>query len=315
MNHLVIPLGKIKREHLAKAGGKGAALALIAQKSVPFADGFVILSTAFDMFLEISGLKGKISKLQEKIDSKNEAEFYAISRRIALQVLRAKMPDSLSASILEAFAKLNAPLAAIRSSATAEDSVAASWAGEFDTYLNTSRPSLIENIQKCWASLFNSRSIHYSIHNRVALSDLSMAVVVQKMIQPDVSGVCFTINQFLKQRNHIMIEAGFGLGKAVVEGLITPDAYTVDRKKLKIVDKTIACQSFSLKSLNHATVKRTVPKNMQNKQKLSDKNIVRLSELCLAVESIFKTPQDIEWACQKRTIYILQSRPIKKIAV
>lgn len=306
----VIPLNLLK-PGIATAGGKGASLGILAHRNIPVPDGFVILSTAYDRFLESAGIKKKLLKSLAGIDINKPQRMNAISSEVSGLIINAELPADLSTDILMALARLETTLVAVRSSAIAEDSSRASWAGEFESCINTPERMLLKNIKKCWASLFNPRAIHYSLHNGFSLCGPSMAVVVQKMIQSDSAGVCFTANPITKNRGQMLIDAGYGLGKAVVEGLITPDSYTIDKKEWRTVDKQISLQaSMLINGAKGGTREKQVPKNRRDKQKLPDHQIAGLLKLCLEIEDIFGTPQDIEWACENQTFSILQSRPI-----
>ena len=189
--------------------------------------------------------------------------------------------------IFNAFEKLKTKKVAVRSSAIAEDSKISSWAGQLESYLNVTRENLIENIRKCWNSIKSERVLAYAYSKNLSKDQLTVAVVVQKMVNSQVSGVTFTANPITNNLSEIMIESGFGLGELVVGGMITPDNFTVDIKTLKIKSKTI-----------------------QKKPSLSDKQIKELTNLCLEIQKLFGSPQDIEWAMSKGKFYILQSRPI-----
>jgi len=189
--------------------------------------------------------------------------------------------------ILAEFRKLKTKYVAVRSSATAEDSSSASWAGQLESYLNTVEKDLLKNMKKCRESLYSPRAISYRTQKGLNKKKISVAVVIQKMVQSEISGVCFTVHPVTKDKNQMVIEVGYGLGEAIVGGKITPDTYVLDKKT---------------KGVGHLSV--------EGKQKLSDKLIIKLAELCQKIEKLFKYPQDIEWAFAKGKFYILQSRPI-----
>jgi phosphoenolpyruvate synthase/pyruvate phosphate dikinase len=245
-------LKQISKEDIRIAGGKGAHLGKLMKTGIRVPDGFVVLSSAFDEFIA----NKKISK-------------------------------DLEREIQNAFDKLGEKYVAVRSSATAEDSKKDAWAGQLETYLYTTRKNLIKNIRKCWLSLFSPRAISYRKERKLQNKKISVAVVVQKMIKPEVSGVCFTVHPVTKNKNQMAIELVRGLGEKLVQGLITPDSYVISKKPLKIVRK-----------------------NRQGKEKLSDKKIIDLAKICVRIEKHFKKPQDIEWTLEKGKFYIIQSRPI-----
>jgi pyruvate,water dikinase len=208
------------------------------------------------------------------------------------------------------FKKLKAQYVAVRSSATAEDSKTASWAGELETYLNTTEKDLLNKVKKCWSSLFTPRAIFYRHEKKLLKSKVSVAVVVQKMIQSEVSGICFTVHPVTKDKNQMILEAGLGLGEAIVSGQITPDSYVLDKRDWSIMDINIAEQTMMIAKKGKITAQIKLPKAKGGKQKLAGKQIVELAKLCGTIEKHYGFPCDIEWAMEKGKFYITQSRPI-----
>ena len=192
--------------------------------------------------------------------------------------------------ILAEFKKLKTKYIAVRSSATVEDSSTASWAGILESYLNVTEKNLLESIKKCRASIDSPRVIAYGKQKGLNKQKISVAVVIQKMIQSEISGVCFTAHPTTGDRNEMVIEADRGLGDKIVGGKITPVTYTINKKLL-------------IPGINSFRV-------VIHRQKLSNRQIIKLAELCQKIEKLFKYPQDIEWAFAKGKFYILQSRPI-----
>jgi phosphoenolpyruvate synthase/pyruvate phosphate dikinase len=235
------------------AGGKATALAKLITDGFNVPDGFVVQSNAFQEFI---GTK--------------------------------KISNQLKKEIKEAFKKLNCKKVAVRSSATAEDSRKHSWAGQLETYLNTTEAKLIENIIKCWTSLFSERANVYRKTNKLIVSEISVAVIVQKMVASEKSGIIFTANPVTNSKNQIIIEAGNGLGENIVSGRITPDNYVVEKQSIKILEKNLS----------------------KGKAILEDKEIKELARIAIKIEKLFKYPVDIEWTIEKKKTYILQARPI-----
>ncbi|MBI3366860.1 PEP/pyruvate-binding domain-containing protein [Candidatus Roizmanbacteria bacterium] len=311
MNPNAILFNMLDRGSMRIAGGKGASLGKLMQENIPMPNGFVILTTAFERFLEFAGLKEEITASICNINCNDLQQLEMISNNICADISNCELPADLTEDILKTFSKLNAQYVAVRSSAKSEDSLMASWAGEMESYLNTTEDVLLENIKKCWASRFNPRTIYYCYEKKLNLKDISIAVVIQKMVQSEISGVCFTANPLTRDRSQMVIEAGYGLGKAVVEGLITPDTYLIDKKNWTILDKNINHQKVMLiNDPNNGTIEKQVTRSEQAKQKLSDSVIINLSKLCSKVEKIYNKPQDIEWAYEKGCFNILQSRPV-----
>ncbi len=293
-----------------------------AKISVP--PGFVVLASAFDKFLLEAKLDADIEAILKKVNHKDINSVDRASNEIRALILEEEMPQDLRENIVEAYRELtiNSPslpkrggrgefFVAVRSSATAEDSKVASWAGELETYLNVTEKKLIKSVMKCWSSLFTPRAIFYRYEKKLHKKPVSVAVVVQAMIQSEVSGICFTVHPVTKDRNQMVIEAGFGLGEAIVGGQITPDTYIVHKDDFSILDINVSEQTFYLKRANTVgTISAKMQADKRAKQKLTGKQIVELAKLCKKIELHYRHPQDIEWASVKGKFYILQSRPI-----
>jgi len=306
MNNYFKTLKQLSKQDIPIAGGKGASLGELMQAGISVPPGFVILSSVFDKFLDETDLGIEIGAKLLKVNLKNINSIDQISNEIRDLILNAEFPKDITRKIFKEFSKLKVSYVAVRSSATAEDSSVASWAGELESYLNTTKSKLLENIKKCWASLFTPRAIFYRFEKELNSTKISVAVVVQKMIQSEVAGICFTVHPVTKDYDQMVIEAGYGLGEAIVLGKITPDTYIVHKRDKIILDKNINRQD---KMIIKNKIKR-IPKSKQEKQKLSDFQILKLAEICKKIEIHYKIPQDIEWAFAKNNFYILQSRPI-----
>lgn len=292
------------------AGGKGASLGEMTRAKLPVPSGFVVLAPAFEKFLEETDLNIEINAIIKKVSHKNIKSVESASAKIQNLIYDAIFPKDIGEEVKKEFKILKANLVAVRSSATAEDSSIASWAGELDSYLNVQNINLLDSVKKCWASLFTPRAIFYRFEKKLNKQKVSVAVVVQKMIQSEVSGITFTVHPVTEDRNQMVIEAGYGLGEAIVGGKITPDTYVINKKELKIMDKNISEQSMMIVRSKKGTSEIVVNNDIREKQKLSDAKIIELAKICLSIEKHYKKPQDIEWAVEKNKIYIVQSRPI-----
>ncbi|NMC51246.1 hypothetical protein GYA54_00765 [Candidatus Kuenenbacteria bacterium] len=301
---------EITKKDVGIAGGKGASLGEMLNAKIPVPPGFVVLATAFDRFLEETDLKQEIQAELDKVNYKDTNSVDRASNEIRDMIADTKFPADLGKEITSEFKKLKAPYVAVRSSATAEDSKTASWAGELETYLNTTEKELLNNVKKCWSSLFTPRAIFYRHEKKLLKSHVSVAVVVQKMVQSEVSGICFTVHPVTKDKNQMILEAGFGLGEAIVSGQITPDSYVLDKRDWSIMDINIASQVMMITKKGEVTIHAKVAKNIQEKQKLPGKKIIELAKLCGQIEKHYGFPCDIEWAMEKNNLYITQSRPI-----
>jgi len=310
---IVRSFNKLGKEDVAIAGGKGASLGEMTRSGIPVPEGFVILSNAFDRFIEETDLNVEIDTILHKVKQDDINTIESASEKIQSLILNAKMPKSLRDEITRDYKKLGSKYVAVRSSATAEDSASAAWAGQLDSYLNTIEKSLLENVKKCWASLFTPRAIFYRIEKGLHKEKVSVAVVVQKMIESEVSGIAFSVHPVTQDKNQIIIEAGYGLGEAIVSGQITPDSYVVEKSPRRIIDKNITKQEKGLFKLEKGGNEWKSVKD-GNTQKLNDKEILELSELILKIEKHYGFPCDIEFAKEKGKFYIVQSRPITTLS-
>jgi pyruvate,water dikinase len=325
---------RLSKNDVAIAGGKGASLGEMTKAGIPVPPGFVVLAAAFDVFLTETKLDSKIESILKKTKTKEINSVDRASNEIKKLILAATFPAELGRVILKEFSGLKSPFVAVRSSATAEDSHTASWAGELESYLNTTKNNLLENVKHCWASLFSPRAIFYRYEKKLGTTKVSVAVVVQTMIQSEISGITFTVHPVTEDRNQMVIEAGWGLGEAIVGGKITPDTYVLSKSKISarggsafggkipaspaggqnskriILDKNISEQKMMIIKSKTGTVEMAVPKNKQEKQKLTDKQLIEIAKICVDIEKHYGFPCDIEWAYAHGKFYVVQSRPI-----
>jgi pyruvate,water dikinase len=301
---------KLSKKDVDIAGGKGASLGEMTNNGMPVPPGFVVLAEAFNEFLKETDLNVEIKTAINKVNYKNVNSVEKASEKIRDLINDAKVPQNIVLEIVNSFKKSKASLVAVRSSATAEDSSIASWAGELESYMNITEKNLIKAVKNCWSSLFTPRAIFYSHEKGLNKQKVSVAVVVQKMVQSEISGIVFTVHPVTEDKEHMVIEAGYGLGEAIVGGEITPDTYVIDKKKRIIIDKNISNQSMMIVRDPKGIKRIKVLKSKQEKQKMDDKKILELADICLNIENHYKKPQDIEWALEKGKIFITQSRPI-----
>jgi len=309
--NFVKDLKEIHKEDVVLAGGKGASLGEMINHGINVPPGFVVLSTAFERFIEETDLVVEIDSILHTVNHREMHTVENASEKIQALILNAKMPVQIGAEIQKLFKKLNSKFVAVRSSATGEDSLQAAWAGQLDTFLNTTEEKLLENVKKCWASLFTPRAIFYRFEKGLHKDKISVAVVVQKMIESEVSGIAFSVHPVTQDHNQLIIEAGFGLGEAIVSGAITPDSYVVEKTPRQIIEKNIQIQDKALyRSEGGGNEWRYILSKQGNRQVLSDKQIFELSEIILCIENLYGIPCDIEWAFGKKAFWITQSRPI-----
>lgn len=298
------------------AGGKGASLGEMTRAGIPVPPGFVVLTSGFERFIEETGLHIEIDTILHSVDHTEVHTVERASEKIQSLIMGAEMPAYIADQITRSFTELNTTWVAVRSSATAEDSLSAAWAGQLDSYLNTTEETLLENVKKCWASLFTPRAIFYRFEKDLHTQKISVAVVVQKMVESEASGVAFSVHPVTEDRNQLIIEAGFGLGEAIVSGQITPDSYVVEKEPRRIIDKNVSIQARGLyRGETEGNEWRDIPEETGEKQVLSDDEIADLSGIILNIEKHYGFPVDIEWARESEEFFIVQSRPITTLSL
>jgi len=302
---------EISKKDALIAGGKGASLGEMTRAGIPVPSGFVILSNAFEKFLEQTDLSVEISSILHSVNHNEIHTVESASEKIKALILSAKIPEDITNEIQMFFNDLDAKYVAVRSSATAEDSATAAWAGQLESYLNTTSEMLLENIKKCWASLFTPRAIFYRFEKKLNNQKISVAVVVQKMVQSEVSGIAFSVHPVTQDKNQLIIESGFGLGEAIVSGQITPDSYVIEKEPRRIINKSINVQTkLLIRNGSGGNRWKTLLKEKGEKQTLFDYEIFELADLIIKLENHYGFPVDVEWAREKDRFYIVQSRPI-----
>lgn len=321
----VLPFGKINKNDALIAGGKGASLGEMTQAGIPVPPGFVVLAGAFDRFIAETDLAQEIDSALHSVNNQEVHTVDDASEKIKALILAAEMPKSIAREIKQSFKQLGAKFVAVRSSATAEDSASAAWAGQLESYLNTTEENLLENVKKCWASLFTPRAIFYRFEKfgkQTHLQKISVAVVIQQMVESEKSGIAFSVHPVTQDYNQLIIEAGLGLGEAIVSGQITPDSYVVEKEPRRILDKNVVVQSRGLYRSDSKDGERSrtmasepnewrdVPKEHGEPPTLTDTQILELSNFILKIENHYGFPCDIEWAYAEGKFYIVQSRPI-----
>lgn len=309
------PFSQLKKTDADIAGGKGASLGEMTQAGIPVPPGFVVLASTFSEFLQQNNLNTRITQAIQEVNYEDTQALEELSRALEKDILAAQMPEALEQELLEHFDMLEAKTVAVRSSATAEDSSEASWAGELNTYLHVSREDVAQHVKQCWASLYTPRALFYRHEKGMLEIDVAVAVVIQKMVHSEVSGVCFTVHPVTQNYDHMVIEAGFGLGEAIVGGMITPDTFVIDMSaEPKIIERYISEQSMMIVQSAEGTQEADVPQEKREQQKLADEYILKLAKLCKQIETHYGSPQDIEWAYESSTLYITQSRPITTLS-
>ncbi|MBU4502578.1 MAG: phosphoenolpyruvate synthase [Nanoarchaeota archaeon] len=326
---------ELSKDDIPLVGGKGANLGEMFNSGIPVPPGFIVTAEAFKNFLDKTGIADEIYSVLDGLDVENNENLQAASKKIGGIIINAGMPNDIAQDIRENYDNLNVdedvfrtagkealdiiksgrepPFVAVRSSATAEDLPEASFAGQQETFLNIKGAKrLIRAVQDCWASLFTARAIYYRVQNNFPHDKVLIAVVVQKMVNSNKSGVIFSVNPVNNEDNEIVIEAGWGLGEAVVSGSINPDSYIIAKDNLEIKNIKVNEQTwmYTLDPREGHTIKKDVPQPNIHAQILNAGEIRKLAELTVKIEDHYGKPQDIEYAIEGSNIYIVQSRPI-----
>jgi pyruvate,water dikinase len=313
MHCYVLDFETIDRTRTALVGGKGAQLGELSRvEGVGVPDGFCVTTDAFARILaDAASIDEPLERLSRLKPDEREA-IIALSLAVRRSIEATPIPGDVAADITRALARLGpAGAYAVRSSATAEDLPTASFAGQQDTYLNVVGPAaVLEHVSRCWASLFTERAATYRLRNGFDHRQVQMAVVVQRMVFPRAAGVLFTADPVTGNRTVASVEASFGLGEALVSGLVSPDVYTV--REGAVVAKTIAAKRLGVYAspTGGGTRQREIEPEQQQQPALTDAQVVRLVQLGRRIEAHFGRPQDIEWCLADDAFQIVQSRPI-----
>lgn len=310
---LVLPLEQIRAADVAAVGGKGANLGELAAAGFPVPPGFCISTAAFQQFMDAQSTRENLYALLDTLISDDVERVRQVGQQVRDQVRQAPIPPDVAQAVVEAWRAFGPDHAyAVRSSATVEDSPTASFAGQQDTALNVrGETTLLHSVCDCWASLFTDRAILYRLHQNIDHRTVQLAVVVQQMVEPQVSGILFTAEPITGNRTIIAIDASYGLGEALVSGVVTPDRYQVDKRKLSLSRREIADKRLLIRSLPDGGVEAVdVPANLRTEPALTDSQVVELAGLAGRIEAHYGSPQDIEWALDGGHFVILQARPI-----
>ncbi|UGS36576.1 cytochrome P450 [Capillimicrobium parvum] len=293
------------------AGGKGASLATLTAAGLPVPPGFVITTSAFDAVR--AGVRERIAGVLDATDAQDIRALEDGAREVRALLEQAPLPPAVERAIRVGYAALGDDTAvAVRSSATAEDSAEASFAGQQDTYLwIVGADAVVEHVRRCWASLYSARSIAYRRDHAIGEDDVRMAVVVQRMVDADAAGVAMTLNPVTGDRSKIVIDASFGLGETVVGGEVTPDNYVVDKVMLEMVDSRIGPKAVELVAdvPGRRVVRREVEPARRTAPALNPAQVRAVAELAKRAERHYGSPQDVEWAIDGDDVVLLQSRP------
>ncbi|HEV7683871.1 MAG TPA: phosphoenolpyruvate synthase [Pyrinomonadaceae bacterium] len=312
MNTYVLGFHEIDRSNFIAVGGKGANLGELSKiNGIQVPDGFCVTTEAYKKISQndqqLAGLLNELVRLR----AEDRGKISEISAKIRNAIEGITLPHEIAVEIARGLAKFGDKDAfAVRSSATAEDLPTASFAGQHDTYLNIiGKEAILKHISKCWASLFTERAVVYRLQNGFDHRKVYLAVVVQKMVFPQAAGILFTADPLTSNRKVLSIDASFGLGEAMVSGLVNADNYKVCDGKIS--DKRISAKQRAIYALEDGgTKEQEIEAEWQNRPALTDEQILQLEHMGRKIEGHFSRPQDIEWCLVDDTVFIVQSRPI-----
>jgi pyruvate,water dikinase len=312
------PFEKLSRADVRTAGGKGANLGEMVRAGFPVPPGFVVTVDAYRHFYQESGIADEVAARLSRLNADDPLQLRDASDALQALVRRSKMPDDVRRAIVQAYKTLSQrqgvgqESVAVRSSATVEDTAQFSFAGMFQSFLNVrGADELIRRVKDCWASAFGARVLFYRVKQGVSGEEL-IAVIVQKMVNSEKSGVLFTVDPATNDPNTLVIEGAWGLGEVVVGGQITPDRYEVNKESLTLVRKAIGRKQFMLvrDEATGETIRVDLPEEKATAQVLTEEEVRALADLGKRDEAHYGAPQDAEWAVEKGSIYMVQTRAV-----
>ena len=316
---------------LERVGGKGMSLAKMLQAGFPIPDGFNITTEAYRQFVSSNNLQAKILAALKDVDGSLPASLETASTSISRLFAESKIPDEIVSNITIAYTELNRKSltpalacglsrsasvenrksVAVRSSATAEDLPEASFAGQQETFLNIcGEEALLDAVKKCWASLWTARAIAYRLKNNIDQNTVALAVVVQEMVNAEAAGILFTANPINGHRDEMVINAAWGLGEAIVGGLVSPDTILADKATGKVKKYDVAEKSLITVPTEKGTEEIPLDNARRKSRVMNDAEVAALVDMANKIESFYGSPQDIEWCRADGKFYIVQSRPI-----
>ncbi|OKP93879.1 phosphoenolpyruvate synthase [Paenibacillus sp. P32E] len=312
MSSLVIGFQEVDDTQLLLVGGKGLHLGKLSKlPGIQVPEGFCVTTVGYQRAIEQNEMYHSLLGILTMLNVEDRAQISNVSRKLRQIIEEAEIPSDVVNAVTYYLSRFGEEQAyAVRSSATAEDLPHASFAGQQDTYLNIiSVDAILQHISRCWASLFTERAVIYRMQNGFDHSQVYLSVIVQRMVYPEASGVLFTADPITSNRKLLSIDAVFGLGEALVSGLVSADGYKVQEEE--IVEKRIATKKLAIYGLKEGgTETRQIDPKRQKDQTLTEQQILQLARIGRQIEGYFGCPQDIEWCLAEDTFYIVQSRPI-----
>ncbi|MGH1326735.1 phosphoenolpyruvate synthase [Bacillus pretiosus] len=312
MSSFVLDFQEIENTQLSLVGGKGLNLGELSNiQGIQVPEGFCVTTVGYEKAIEQNEELHTLLQQLTKLKKEERAQIGEMSKKIREVIMAVEIPSDVVEAVAHYLSRFgNEHAYAVRSSATAEDLPYASFAGQQDTYLNIiGKEAILQHVRKCWASLFTERAVMYRMQNDFEHNQVSICVVVQKMVFPEASGILFTADPVTSNRKVLSIDASFGLGEALVSGLVSADNYKV--KEGEITETMVATKKLAIYALQEGeTETKQIDLAQQKLQTLSEQQILQLASIGRQIEAYFGCPQDIEWCLVDDTFYIVQSRPI-----
>jgi pyruvate,water dikinase len=308
---------EIGARDVAEVGGKGANLGELVRAGLPVPDGWVVIAGAHLDALDHAGVRASIAASVAAADPGDQAGLEQLSQELRELVRGIEVPETMRNEIIAAHRALGYGIrVAVRSSAPYEDAAGSSFAGMHETITDVSGDDdVVDAVRRCWASAYGARAIAYRRERNVA-EEPSLAVVIQRMVDSERSGIAFTADPRSGDRDVVLVEATYGLGEAIVSGAVEPDTYVVAKDGLTVLDTRVGAKAIEIvrDGRSGRDLVQAVDPARQTASALDDREIREVAELALAVESHFGTPQDLEWAIADGHTWLLQARPITTLA-
>lgn len=312
---LVIDFKDIDKSDISLVGGKGANLGEMTKAGFLVPNGFAVTVPSYELFLKENEIATKIYEILKITEVEDPSQLENASNKIQKIINNSKFPESVFKDLVKSYRKLSGrftkALVAVRSSATAEDLPGMSFAGQQATFLNIKGESNLQvAVRECWASLFTPRAIYYRYSNKIKIEKVGISVIVQKMVQSEVSGIMFSIDPVTNRKDRIIIDAVWGLGEMIVQGSYIPDHYVVQKETFAILSKEVNDQKMQYIKDGQDTKEIPVSDKNIARIKLSEDQIISLAKISQKLQDHYYFPQDTEWALEKGKLYIVQTRPV-----
>ncbi|TVR54821.1 MAG: pyruvate, phosphate dikinase [Gemmatimonadales bacterium] len=310
---LTLGLEAMDQRDLPVAGGKGASLGAMLQAGLPVPEGFAVLTEAYRSFVRHNGFEEAVRQLVQEVAPDDPEVLAEAAQALKDRFIAGEIPGPVAEAIHRAYEDLGGGLVVVRSSATAEDLPGASFAGQHDSFLNIAGEEEVSDaVRRCWASLWNPRAVSYRKRVGLDTTDIAIAVVVQRMIDAERSGVIFTANPLDHRRDRMLLSASFGLGEAVVGGAVSPDSWVLAHSG-EVLDHRLADKEVITVREGKGTVERPMPEDRRRAVTLDPPEVAELAALGRRAQAHFGSPQDLEWAIADGKVYLVQSRPITSL--